>query len=201
MQITAVHKKAVDQYYRELAVYQLQDVTHETALRSAFQNLLAAFAPAVNWTLIPEEPLANGKRPDGTLRDTFRLPRGYWEAKDTRDDLLVEIRKKTAIGYPTTNTIFEDTRRAILYQNNKLAFEADLTQRDQLLDLLRQFFTYTEPDIATFEAAVDEFRQRIPDLAQGLLTAHCRGTHKKREVRQCLFSFFRTLPYHAQPPD
>ena len=170
MQITAVHKKAVDQYYRDLAVYQQQNVTHETAVRSAFQYLLATFAPAVNWTLIPEDPLANGKRPDGTFRDTFRLPRGYWEAKDTRDDLLVEIRKKTAIGYPTTNTIFEDTRRAILYQNNKLAFEADLTQRDQLLDLLRQFFTYTEPDIATFEAAVDEFKQRIPDLAQGLLT-------------------------------
>jgi predicted helicase len=170
MQITAVHKKAVDQYYRDLAVYQQQNVTHETAVRSAFQYLLATFAPAVNWTLIPEDPLANGKRPDGTFRDTFRLPRGYWEAKDTRDDLLVEIRKKTAIGYPTTNTIFEDTRRAILYQNNRLAFEADLTQRDQLLDLLRQFFTYTEPDIATFEAAVDEFKQRIPDLAQGLLT-------------------------------
>src|SRR5438270_3659683 len=71
MQITVAHKKAVDQYYRELAVYKQQDVTHETAVRSAFQNLLAAFAPNANWTLIPEEPLANGKRPDGTLRDTF----------------------------------------------------------------------------------------------------------------------------------
>ena len=192
MQITAFHKKAVDQYYKELATYKLQDVTHETAVRSAFQNLLAAFAPAVNWTLIPEEPLANGKRPDGTLRDTFRLPRGYWEAKDTRDDLLVEIRKKTVIGYPTTNTIFEDTRRAILYQNNKLAFEADLTQRDQLLDLLRQFFTYTEPDIATFEAAVDEFRQRIPDLAQGLLT-RIAEEHTKNATFVSAFSAFLEL--------
>src|SRR5487761_1243932 len=131
MQITTAHKKAVEQYYKELAIYKLQDVSHETAVRSAFQNLLALFAPSVNWTLIPEEPLANGKRPDGTLRDTFRLPRGYWEAKDTRDDLLIEVRKKPSIGYPTTNTIFEDTRRAILYQNNKLKFEADLAQRDQ----------------------------------------------------------------------
>lgn len=192
MQITAVHKKAVDQYYRDLAVYQQQHVTHETAVRSAFQYLLAAFAPGVNWTLIPEESLANGKRPDGTLRDTFRLPRGYWEAKDTRDDLLVEIRKKTAIGYPTTNTIFEDTRRAILYQNNKLAFEADLTQRDQLLDLLRQFFTYTEPDIATFEAAVDEFKQRIPDLAQGLLT-RIAEEHTKNAKFVSAFSAFLEL--------
>src|ERR1700676_3323102 len=139
MQNTITQKRAIDHYYQELAAYHEKKVTHETAVRSAFQNLLAAFAQSANWTLIPEQTLANGKRPDGTLRDTFRLPRGYWEAKDTRDDLLIEIRKKINIGYPTTNTIFEDTRRAILYQNNKPAFEADLARRDQLLDMLRMF--------------------------------------------------------------
>jgi predicted helicase len=178
MQITAAHKKAVEQYYKELAAYHEQDVLHETAVRSAFQNLLAAFAPSVNWLLVPEEPLANGKRPDGTLRDSFRLPRGYWEAKDTRDDLATEIRKKIAAGYPTTNIIFEDTRRALLYQNNKIALEADLQRRDDLIDLLRQFFSYTEPDIVTFEAAVDEFKLRIPDLALGLL-ARIKEEHSK----------------------
>jgi hypothetical protein len=69
MQITASHRKAIDQYYKELATYHTQNVTHETALRSAFQNLLAAFAPSVNWTLIPEQTLPNGKRPDGTSLD------------------------------------------------------------------------------------------------------------------------------------
>jgi predicted helicase len=169
MQITASHKKAIDQYYKELTVYSIQNVTHETALRSAFQNLLAAFAPSVNWTLIPEQTLPNGRRPDGTLRDTFSLPRGYWEAKDTKDDLAVEIRKKISAGYPISNTLFEDTRRAVLYQNNRQALDVDLSKHDEVADLLRQFFSYTEPDIATFEAAVDEFKQRIPDLAQGLL--------------------------------
>ena len=112
----ALQKRLVDQYYHDLATYKEQHVTHETAVRSAFQNLLASFAPSVNWTLIPEEPLANGKRPDGTLRDTFRLPRGYWEAKDTRDDLPTEIRKKTAIGYPTTNTIFYVSNNSFIDQ-------------------------------------------------------------------------------------
>jgi predicted helicase len=192
MQITTAHKRAIDQYYKDLTAYQEQNVTHETAVRSAFQNLLAACAPSVNWILIPEEPLANGKRPDGTLRDTFRLPRGYWEAKDTRDDLATEIRKKISIGYPTVNTIFEDTRRAFLYQNNKLALEIDLTKRDQLTDLLRQFFSYTEPDIATFEAAVDEFKQRIPDLAQGLL-ARITEEHAKNAKFVSAFSAFLEL--------
>src|SRR2546421_1477988 len=169
MQLTTTHKKAIDHYYKELAAYQAKQVTHETAVRSAFQNLLAAFAQSANWTLIPEQTLANGKRPDGTLRDSFNLPRGYWEAKDTKDDLNTEVRKKINAGYPITNTIFEDTRRAILYQNNKPVLEADLTQPKELTDVLDTFFHYAEPDIATFEHAVQDFKESIPDLAQGLM--------------------------------
>jgi hypothetical protein len=33
--------------------------------------------------------------------------------------LDVEISKKIAKGYPLTNTIFEDTRAAVLFQNGK----------------------------------------------------------------------------------
>src|SRR5439155_9166664 len=169
MQISTTQKKAIDHYYKELAAYQSHKVTHETAVRSAFQNLLAAYAQSANWILIPEQALANGKRPDGTLRDSFNLPRGYWEAKDTRDDLITEIRKKIHAGYPVTNTIFEDTRRAFLYQNNKPVLEANLTQQKDLTNVLDLFFHYAAPDIETFERAVDDFKESIPDLAQGLL--------------------------------
>lgn len=33
----------------------------------------------------------------------------------------------------------------------------------------KQFFTYTEPDIENFEVAVQEFKERIPELARALL--------------------------------
>src|SRR6266702_4965087 len=149
--ITAPSRKAIDHYYQELAAYGSHNVTHETATRSAFQKLLENFAQSVNWLLILEQPLPNGKRPDGTLRDSFNLPRGYWEAKDSKDDLNTEIRKKINAGYPVTNTIFEDTRHAILYQNNKPILEADLTQPKELTNVLDYFFHYAEPDIETFE--------------------------------------------------
>src|SRR5450755_419590 len=169
MQITTTQKRAIDHYYQELAAYHEKKVTHETAVRSAFQNLSATFAQSANWVLIPEQTLANGKRPDGTLRDSFNLPRGYWEAKDTRDDLSTEIRKKIVAGYPITNTIFEDTRRAILYQNSRPVLEVDLTQPKDLTHVLDEFFHYAAPDIATFERAVEDFKESIPDLAQGLM--------------------------------
>src|SRR6266480_567371 len=192
MQISTTQKKAIDHYYQELAAYHTLKVTHETGVRSAFQNLLASFAQSANWTLIPEQTLANGKRPDGTLRDTFNLPRGYWEAKDTRDDLLTEIHKKIHAGYPVTNTIFEDTRRAILYQNNKPVLEVDLTQPKDLTNVLDVFFHYTAPDIETFEHAVQDFKESIPDLAQGLLK-RIKEEHAYNRAFVAAFSTFLNL--------
>ncbi len=189
MQLTATQKKAIDHYYAELAAYHAHKVTHETAVRSAFQNLLAAFAQSASWTLIPEQTLANGKRPDGTLRDSFNLPRGYWEAKDTKDDLTTEIRKKIGLGYPITNTIFEDTRQAMLYQGNKLVLQADLTQPKELTNALDLFFHYAPPDIENFEHAVDDFKESIPDLAQGLLKV-IQEEHARNKAFVTAFSAF-----------
>ena len=173
--------RAIRKYYDALATYSDQHVDHETAVRSAFQTLLADTAKTAGWTLIPElsararapEPSpgshagvsARTIRPDGTLRDANSLPRGYWEAKDTADDLDAEIVKKAARGYSLANTIFEDTRTAVLFQGKREVLRVDLHEPQQLCDLLNQFYAYTEPDIADFEQAIDEFKQRVPELA------------------------------------
>ena len=169
MSLNLSNHKAIDTYHSALATYRSQDVTHEQATRLAFSTLLDTISKTVGWTLVLEQALHNRKRPDGTLLDSFKIPRGYWEAKDTHDDLESEIKAKIARGYPLTNTIFEDTRRAMLYQNNRPVFEADLTQRGQLVPLLNQFFNYTGEQIEEFHAAVREFQERIPELARGLM--------------------------------
>jgi hypothetical protein len=105
--------KAIAQYYRDMERYRAEGVTHELALKTAFQTLLATLADDAGWMLIPEQRPDNGRRPDGMVRDrTFT--RGYWEAKDTRDDLRQEVAKKIRAGYPTSNIIFEDTQHGIL---------------------------------------------------------------------------------------
>src|SRR5712691_4718072 len=165
---TPVLKKAIDRYYKELHDYKGR-ADYELAVRTAFFNLLAETARQVKWMLIPEKTLESGIRPDGVLRDSFDLKRGIWEAKGPQSDLDKEIARKIATGYPLTNTIFENTKRAILFQNKKRSFEFDLHNPQEVGDLLHQFFTYTEPDIATFEEAVKEFKQRVPELARALL--------------------------------
>ena len=86
--------KAIQQYYQALQSYAEHQVEHEGALETAFQRLLADTARTHGWTLIPKQKYVAGKHhlyPDGTLRDDFTLPRGYWEAKDTHDVLDAEI--------------------------------------------------------------------------------------------------------------
>ena len=108
--ITPAHR-SVRKYYEQVAALRDQRVLNEMNVRSAFEFLLADTARTKGWTFIPELSGKSGGaliRPDGTLRDRNSLPRGYWEAKDTQDDLPTEIKKKIARGYPLTNIIFED---------------------------------------------------------------------------------------------
>jgi predicted helicase len=139
-------------------------------------------------------------RPDGTLRDANSLPRGYWEAKDTADDLDAEIVKKAARGYSLANTIFEDTRTAVLFQGKREVLRVDLHDPQQLCDLLNQFYAYTEPDIADFEQAIDEFKQRVPELARGLGDI-IRDSHESNPRFQAAFNQFFALCQSALNPN
>src|SRR5438128_416196 len=88
--------KPIQQYYDALQTYAGKNVEHEGALETAFSRLLNDTAKVKVWTLVPKLPSKVGGKtiiPDGTLQDDFNLRRGYWEAKDTHDDLDDEIRK------------------------------------------------------------------------------------------------------------
>jgi len=107
--------KPLKTYYATLQNLDNLYVSHELALRTAFQTLLESTAKPFKWTLISEQSIkvnSHSVRPDATLRDQFNNRRGFWEAKDTSDDLDAEIEKKIQKKYPLTNTIFEDTQSA-----------------------------------------------------------------------------------------
>ena len=121
--------KAIKAYYETLAAYADQKVKHEGATETGFQRLLTDTARSHGWMLVPKLTVKRGGKsviPDGTVRDAYSLHRGYWEAKDSDDDLAAEIRKKIAKGYPLTNIIFEDTQRAVLYQNGQEVQEMEV---------------------------------------------------------------------------
>jgi hypothetical protein len=114
-------QKPVQNYYSALRQFEHLGVRHETAVRSAFQNLLSHCARQYAWTLVPEWEIRRSHkmplRVDGALVDDFRLTHGFWEAKDTQDDLQREVRRKFEAGYPRDNIIFQAPHRALLYQS------------------------------------------------------------------------------------
>ena len=125
---------------------------------------------------------------------------GFWEAKDTDDDLDAEIQKKIAKGYPLTNTIFEDTRRAVLFQGGQERYRFDLTDPKQLAALLNEFYAYTEPEIDSFQQAVDEFQTQVPELAKSLLQIIATA-HQSNKKFQAAFDDFFALCRTALNPN
>ena len=191
-QITPAHP-LVRRYYQELQRHGAHHVEHESALRTAFQELLTGSARLAGWDFIPEVARRVGDRlvrPDGTVWDRNSLPRGYWEAKDPKEKLDAEILRKIRRGHPLSNTIFENTRRAVLYQNENPVLRADLGDPQELALLLNQFFAHTEPDIRRFEEAVETFESRIPMLAKGLLAKLAEAHRSNRRFQQAFAAFY-----------
>jgi hypothetical protein len=88
-------------YLKDIQHLRDQRISHELGLKAPFHNLLDKAARRRGWTLVAELSTdSGGKRvvPDGTVRDEFRLARGWWEAKDTSDKLAAEIQKKLKLG-------------------------------------------------------------------------------------------------------
>lgn len=177
MPVLAPDHAAVAAYYAELDRYAAVGAAHEQAVKSAFHAILqtaaSAFDPDGGWTLVPEfsAKTKGGRavRYDGALRDTFRYTLGFWEAKDSADDLDREIQRKIERGYSLRNTLFQAPQRAVLYQDGRVTLDADLTAPRRLVEVLDLFLGYQAPQIAEFRQAVAEFKAVIPDLAAGLL--------------------------------
>lgn len=184
--------KAIEDYYAKLDEMRAQKARHEGAVSMAFYQLLNDTAGSVGWSVVSQQTIkANGKliRPEAILRDEWRLPHGYWEAKDTDDDLDREIANKKAAGYPLRNTIFEDTREAVLYQNGVEVLRIDMQQPDKLARLLNWFYAYEAPDFEQFEKAVEHFQGIIPELAEGL-DKRIKQAHKENDTFQKAYDNF-----------
>ena len=143
---------------------------NELNIRPAFQNCLSAYCHdhRERLGLVPELATSRGVVPDGTVKDGLRMARGYWEAKDTHDDLDAEIQRKFNLGYPRDNIIFEDSREAVLIQNGDVAMRVDMRREGELNRLIRLFLDYELPEIEDFRKAQSQFKDDLPSVLASL---------------------------------
>lgn len=194
----------VKAYYATLQQFASGKFDNEGNIRRAFEELLTKCARQLDWFLVSEyQIIRNGKPPlrvDAALLDAFNLPRGYWEAKDEKDDLREEMNKKIVAGYPRNNILYQKPTHAILMQDGRIAFDDDISDPQKLVDALCLFFQYREPHQEDWDRAVIEFSARIPDIAAGVLKL-IEGEHKTNRTFVDRFTDFANLCRESINPD
>jgi predicted helicase len=169
----SVSRQLITEYRSELdRIHAASGSKRESVVREAFKDLLKRWGKSRDLIFLAEHeyipPAGNRCYIDGALVHSIRVPFGYWEAKDTNDDLDEEIRKKTAKGYPRDNIIYEDTATAVLIQNKREVARAKMEDADALFHLLESFFAYERSEVADFRKAVRQFAADLPAVLQRL---------------------------------
>ena len=161
----------IDSYYEQLReLIEFGGATNEENIRLAFLNCLSDYCKehSERFVLIPELRSDRSNKPDGTVRDTLRMTRGLWEAKDTHDDLDREIRNKLGQGYSGDNILFENSRTAVLVQGDQEVLRTDMANAAALDQLIRRFLDYELPQIQEFRDARQQFKDDLPAVLESL---------------------------------
>lgn len=166
-------KALINKYLNDLSLLRQVSGTHrESVVREAFKDLLKGYARSHDLVFIPEFEIESATKErryvDGALLHALRLPFGYWEAKDEKDDLDAEIEFKFKRGYPKDNIIFDDSTKVVLIQNGSEVMRCKVDETDALQKLLALFFGYQRPEIAEFRKAVAQFTTDLPSVLNSL---------------------------------
>ncbi len=163
----------INQYLGELDRLKKVGGTHrESVVREAFKDLLKGWGRQHDLTFIPEYKLDSATKDtrfvDGALLHELRVPFGYWEAKDAKDDIDDEIAFKFKRGYPQDNIIFEDSTQAVLIQHREEVMRCGVADVKALEKLLKLFFGFERAEIADFRKAVAQFKTDLPAVLEAL---------------------------------
>ena len=92
----------IEKYHADLERFiEFGGSDNEQSIRRAFAECLDSYCREhrERLALVDELSVSASNRPDGTVKDSLRMARGYWEAKDSHDDLDAEIKVKFNRGY------------------------------------------------------------------------------------------------------
>jgi len=189
----------IQQYLNQLEDLRKVSGTHrESVVREAFKDLLKGWAKAHDLIFVPEYEVTTLTKErryvDGALLHALRVPFGYWEAKDDKDDLDNEIASKLRRGYPQDNIIFEDSTHAVLIQAKTEVMRCAVDDVTALEKLLLLFFSYTRPEIMQFRRAVEQFKVDLPAVLGALREMIEKAEHTNTGFREAARAFLA----HAQ---
>ena len=87
----------IEKYHADLERFiEFGGSDNEQSIRRAFAECLDSYCRdhREKLALVDELSVSASNRPDGTVKDSLRMDWGYWEAKDSHDDLDADIEAK-----------------------------------------------------------------------------------------------------------
>jgi predicted helicase len=202
LNLKASHK-AVKEFYDQLQKLSSLGAFHEGAVSPAFASLLHHCAIQFKHSLVEKYGFKSGEHhliADGAIVNDYNLVQGYWEAKDTADDMVKEIKKKFEAGYPKSNIIFQSPDRLVIWQNNQPVFDQKISDPETLIAGLKLFFEYEQPAIAQWEKAVGEFKLKVREIGSVMLVLIEQERKTNKQFIQA-FNDFSQLCIETINPD
>lgn len=93
---------------------------------------------------------------------------GWVENKDAKDDLNKEIKNKKEKQYPLLNTIFENSKELVLFQDGKEVIRVNMSKSEELDKVLIKFVSFRPEEYKKFQDAFNNLKRILPDLAKDL---------------------------------
>ena len=182
----------IEKYHADLERFiEFGGSDNEQSIRRAFAECLDSYCRdhREKLALVDELGATLRNKPDGTVKDSLRMARGYWEAKDSHDDLDAEIQAKFNRGYPKDNIVFEDSHTAVLVQNGGEAMRVDMSRDGELHRLIRVFLDYELPEIQEFRQAQGQFKTDLPTVLENLRATVAEAEAENPEYQEAAAAF------------
>lgn len=167
-------ENAIEKYYNEIKEAELNGMNNEQNIREYFYELLKNYTNSQNLKIERETKefvFENGQKKniflDGRIKKE-NMVIGWIENKDAKDDLNKEIKNKKEKQYPLLNTIFENSKELVLFQDGKEVIKVNMSKSEELDKVLIKFVSFRPEEYKKFQDAFNNLKRILPDLAKDL---------------------------------
>ena len=167
-------ENAIEKYYNEIKEAELNGINNEQNIREYFYELLKNYTNSQNLKIERETKefvFENGQKKniflDGRIKKE-NMVIGWVENKDAKDDLNKEIKNKKEKQYPLLNTIFENSKELVLFQDGKEVIRVNMSKSEELDKVLIKFVSFRPEEYKKFQDAFNNLKRILPDLAKDL---------------------------------
>ncbi|WP_432632351.1 type ISP restriction/modification enzyme [Brachyspira sp.] len=181
----------IEEYYNKIEDAKKSGMNNEQNIREFFYELLKNYTNPLN-IKIEREPIEHvGDKNiyyDGRLKKG-NMDLGWVENKDEKDDLEKEIKNKIDKNYNLNNTIFENSKELVLYQNGKRIIKIKMSDGDKLDKVLTNFVNFKIGEYKKFQDAFDNLKRILPELAEDLRGFFAKEKRINKEFEKNLKDF------------